>query len=149
MAAMMSLSASASICGSQAAHLGAPRRAPGAAAPRRVQTQAFFNFGGGDKGGAGAPPSVCVECGYIYKGDLSKEPFNYTCPECGVGKWRFKKMPQNNTSYYNSMAAQKAANKKEAAKKRKGSARAKLREQAMKNMRDKDQGKQGGLFGRK
>ena len=67
----------------------------------------------------------------------------------GVGKWRFKKMPQNNTSYYNSMAAQKAANKKEAAKKRKGSARAKLREQAMKNMRDKDQGKKGGLFGRK
>ena len=27
-------------------------------------------------------------------------------------------------------------------------ARAKLREQAMKNMRDKDQGKQGGLFGK-
>eukprot|EP00793_Prasinoderma_coloniale_P000995 PRCOL_00007085-RA len=101
-------------------------------------------------GGGDATPMICIDCGYIYKGDFSKENFfTYKCPTCGVGKNRFKKAPQSQGNYYGGMAAAKRANKAAAAKKRKGSARAKLREQAMQNMKDKDAGKGGGgWFGR-
>lgn len=34
---------------------------------------------------------VCSVCGYVYEGDLSKEPDTFVCPICGVPKDRFKK----------------------------------------------------------
>ncbi|CAL6376977.1 unnamed protein product [Bathycoccus prasinos] len=54
-----------------------------------VQTKAFFNFGGKKKEAAGQP-MVCIDCGYIYRGDFSALPNSYRCPTCGVGKNRFK-----------------------------------------------------------
>eukprot|EP00958_Prasinococcus_capsulatus_P022638 scaffold3199_cov402-Prasinococcus_capsulatus_cf.AAC.1 len=66
-------------------------------------------------------------------------PNSYECPKCGVGKNRFRAYDPNKqgSGYYGSLAAQKKKNR-EAMKKRnaKGdSARAKLRKQAMENMR--------------
>lgn len=34
---------------------------------------------------------VCSICGYIYKGDITKEPDDYVCPICGAGKDKFVK----------------------------------------------------------
>lgn len=34
---------------------------------------------------------ICTVCGYVYEGDLSKEPDDYVCPVCGVGKDQFEK----------------------------------------------------------
>lgn len=34
----------------------------------------------------------CIMCGYIYEGDLTKEPDDWTCPVCGVGKDMFEKI---------------------------------------------------------
>lgn len=34
---------------------------------------------------------VCDICGYVYEGDLSKEPEDFTCPMCGVSKEHFVK----------------------------------------------------------
>lgn len=47
---------------------------------------------------------VCGVCGYVYEGDLSKEPGDYTCPVCGVSKDRFvkqeaEKAPEKKKSY--------------------------------------------------
>ena len=79
---------------------GGALRSQRASAPARgrqgpVTTKAFFGgFGGGPK--SGGKPMVCIDCGYIYKGDFSKENFfTYKCPTCGVGKNRFKKAPQS------------------------------------------------------
>lgn len=39
-------------------------------------------------------PGICYQCmicGYIYEGDLSKEPDSYTCPICSVPKEMFEK----------------------------------------------------------
>lgn len=33
---------------------------------------------------------VCEICGYVYKGDISKEPDGYVCPACGAAKTLFK-----------------------------------------------------------
>ncbi len=33
---------------------------------------------------------VCPVCGYVYEGDISKEPDDYVCPICGVPKNKFK-----------------------------------------------------------
>lgn len=35
---------------------------------------------------------VCGVCGYIYEGDLTKEPDDFTCPVCHQPKSMFKKM---------------------------------------------------------
>lgn len=33
---------------------------------------------------------VCSVCGYVYEGeDFEKEPDDYVCPVCGVGKDQF------------------------------------------------------------
>lgn len=34
---------------------------------------------------------VCDLCGYVYEGDLTKEPDNYVCPICGAGKSLFSR----------------------------------------------------------
>mmetsp|Transcript_12657 Transcript_12657/g.46256 ORF Transcript_12657/g.46256 Transcript_12657/m.46256 type:complete len:156 (+) Transcript_12657:54-521(+) len=113
-------------------------------APKRSTTQAFFGgmFGGSSSGNT---PMVCMDCGYIYRGDFRALPNSYECPKCGVGKNRFRAYDPNKqgSGYYGSLAAQKKKNR-EAMKKRnaKGdSARAKLRKQAMENMRAMDKNK--------
>ena len=35
---------------------------------------------------------ICEVCGYIYEGDITKEPDDYVCPICKQPKSRFKKM---------------------------------------------------------
>lgn len=35
---------------------------------------------------------VCTICGYVYEGDLTKEPDDFTCPICRQPKSRFKKV---------------------------------------------------------
>ncbi len=34
---------------------------------------------------------ICTVCGYVYEGDITKEPDDYVCPVCGVGKDLFEK----------------------------------------------------------
>ncbi len=34
---------------------------------------------------------VCTVCGYVYEGDINKEPDDYQCPLCFVGKELFEK----------------------------------------------------------
>merc|ERR1712113_349318 len=112
------------------------------AAPKRITTQAFFGnlFGGGS--GSGKQQMVCIDCGYIYRGDFQALPRSYECPKCGVGKNRFKKYDptKQGSGYYGNLAAQKKANREAMKKKNaKGqSARAKLRQQAMENMKNMD-----------
>lgn len=38
---------------------------------------------------ADAPRYVCDICGYVYEGDLSKEPDDYVCPVCRMDKSHF------------------------------------------------------------
>lgn len=33
----------------------------------------------------------CSVCGFVYRGDITKEPDSYTCPICGVSKDKFNK----------------------------------------------------------
>ncbi len=35
---------------------------------------------------------VCELCGYVYEGDITKEPDGYCCPVCGAPKTLFKKL---------------------------------------------------------
>merc|ERR1719506_641014 len=72
------------------ARLAAPRRAPHRApgGARRAPPRALGNFFGG--GGGGSSQQICIDCGYIYRGDWSEVPRSYKCPECGVGVRRFK-----------------------------------------------------------
>lgn len=55
----------------------APKNAPSYVAPE-VETK-----GGNSKW-------VCSVCGYVYEGDLTKEPDSFKCPICGVDKSKFK-----------------------------------------------------------
>lgn len=32
---------------------------------------------------------VCSVCGYVYEGDINKEPDDFHCPVCGVDKTMF------------------------------------------------------------
>merc|ERR1712070_638934 len=46
-----------------------------------VQTQAgFFNFGK-KQGAPAGQPMVCIDCGYVYRGDFSALPNSYKCPK--------------------------------------------------------------------
>lgn len=36
---------------------------------------------------------ICDVCGYIYEGDIDREPDSYLCPICGVDKSHFKLLP--------------------------------------------------------
>ena len=84
-----------------------------------VTTQAFFGGFGGGVPKANGQPMICIDCGYIYRGDFDALPRDYKCPQCNVGKNRFKVVEQAGSSYAN-LAAQKKANKAAAAKAKKG-----------------------------
>ena len=58
---------------------GAPKNAPSYIAPEKTEKQA-----------AEAQRWVCDVCGYVYEGDLTKEPDSYVCPLCGVDKSHFQ-----------------------------------------------------------
>ena len=85
------LSSRSAIAAQPATLPGAPARRAGAGAPARTAPRALGNFfGGGGGGGGGSKSMICIDCGYIYNGDFGALPRSYKCPECGVGKGRFK-----------------------------------------------------------
>lgn len=86
-----------------------------------VTTKAFFGMGGGPKQIDGQP-MICIDCGYIYKGDFNALPKDWECPPCGSSKNRFKPQPASGMAYAD-MAAQKKANKAAMAAKKKGGPR--------------------------
>ena len=59
-----------------------------------VTTQAFFGGFGGGVPKANGQPMICIDCGYIYRGDFDTLPRDYKCPQCNVGKNRFKVVEQ-------------------------------------------------------
>jgi len=128
-----------------------------------VQTKAFFNFGGKKKEAAGQP-MVCIDCGYIYRGDFSALPNSYRCPTCGVGKNRFKAAmtpavgvapPKRQAPTFNTagVLAEKKRNKeafraRRAAAGKSKSPRELAREKMLEEQAKKDSKKGGGFFGR-
>ncbi len=72
---------------------GAPKNAPSYIAPEKQSKPTS-----GERW-------VCTVCGYIYEGDLTKEPDDYTCPLCGVDKSNFVK--QEDTKAASSASTQK------------------------------------------
>lgn len=83
---------------------------------------------------------MCVDCGYVFKGDFAALPRSYRCPTCNVGKNRFKPVGGAST------LAQKKANKeafraKRAAAAKKGqlSGREALKQKMIDAQREKDQ----------
>ena len=86
-----------------------------------VTTKALFGFGGGPKQVDGQP-MLCIDCGYVYRGDFNALPKDWECPPCGSGKNRFKPQPASGMAYAD-MAAQKKANKAALAAKKKGGPR--------------------------
>lgn len=83
---------------------------------------------------------MCVDCGYVFKGDFAALPRSYRCPTCNVGKNRFKPVGGAST------LAQKKANKeafraKRAAAAKKGqlTGREALKQKMMDAQREKDE----------
>ena len=127
-----------------------------------VQTEAFFNFG--KKKEVAGQPMVCIDCGYIYRGDFSALPNSYRCPTCGVGKNRFKAAmtpaigvspPKKQAPTFNTagVLAEKRKNKeafraRRAAAGKKKSPRELAREKMLEEQAKKDAKRGGGLFGR-
>jgi rubredoxin len=124
-----------------------------------VQTRAFFgNFG--KKKDTSGQPMVCIDCGYVYRGDFSMLPNTYKCPTCGVGKNRFKAQmmpsigvaaPKKQAPTFNSagVLAAKKANKEAFRKKRASAGAAKsprelAREKMLEEQAKKDNEKKGG-----
>lgn len=58
----------------------APKNAPSYVAPELLAEEK-----------PGAERWVCDICGYVYEGDLTKEPDSFKCPICGMDKTHFKK----------------------------------------------------------
>ncbi|EEH58964.1 uncharacterized protein MICPUCDRAFT_38800 [Micromonas pusilla CCMP1545] len=128
--------------------------------PGVVTTRAFF--GGFGKKAAAGTPYVCIDCGYVYRGqqgEFKDLPRDYKCPTCNVGKNRFKVYREpaaagpsgGGNSAYAAMAEQKAANRAAmAAKKKKGgkSPREIAREKMIAAQEEKDAKRGGGFFGR-
>ena len=115
-----------------------------------VTTQAFFGGFGGGIPKANGQPMICIDCGYIYRGDFDALPKDYKCPQCNVGKNRFKVVEQAGSSYAN-LAAQKKANKAAAAKAKKGKGptpRELAKQKLLEAQEEKDRKKGGGFFGR-
>ena len=113
-----------------------------------VQTQAFFGMGA-QKQPAGVA-MVCRDCGYIYRGDFDALPKDYKCPQCNLGKNRFKVVEQAGSAYSN-LAAQKKANKAAAAKAKKGkgpSPRELAKQRMIEAQEEADAKKGRGFFGR-
>ena len=127
-----------------------------------VKTEAFFNFG--KKKEVAGQPMVCIDCGYIYRGDFSALPNSYRCPTCGVGKNRFKAAmtpaigvapPKKQAPTFNTagVLAEKRKNKeafraRRAAAGKKKSPRELAREKMLEEQAKKDAKRGGGLFGR-
>ena len=118
--------------------------------PGVVTTRAFF--GGFGKKAAAGTPYVCIDCGYVYRGqqgEFKDLPRDYKCPTCNVGKNRFKVYQEGNA--YDQMAAQKKANKAALAAKKKGgpSKRELLKQKMLEEQAQMDEKKRGGgFFGR-
>lgn len=100
---------------------------------------------------------ICIDCGYIVPSGFNDLPRNYKCPQCLVGKNRFKPN-ESSTAYYNSLASQKAANKAAFRAKRaaarsgkgeeKGSKRERMKAKMLEAQAEKDsQRKKKGFFG--
>jgi hypothetical protein len=51
-----------------------------------VPTKAFF--GGGGVKQVNGEPMLCIDCGYIYRGDFNALPKDWECPPCGSGGGR-------------------------------------------------------------
>ncbi|GAB5372954.1 hypothetical protein AAMO2058_001708600 [Amorphochlora amoebiformis] len=98
-------------------------------------------------GSADTSPYICIDCGYIYKKkspSFKELPSSYVCPACGVGKNRFKVYKDDSPAdYYNTLAAQKAANRK--ARAGPSSKRAELirKQQEMQKKKDEEKGRKG------
>ena len=58
---------------------GAPKNAPSYIPPQKQQPDAAES----------AQRWICDVCGYVYEGDLTREPDSYRCPICGVDKSHF------------------------------------------------------------
>ena len=128
--------------------------------PGVVTTRAFF--GGFGKKAAAGTPYVCIDCGYVYRGqqgEFKDLPRDYKCPTFNVVKNRFKVYREpaaagpsgGGNSAYAAMAEQKAANRAAmAAKKKKGgkSPREIAREKMIAAQEEKDAKRGGGFFGR-
>ena len=54
-----------------------------------VTTQAFFGGFGGGVPKANGQPMICIDCGYIYRGDFDTLPRDYKCPQCNAPRSRF------------------------------------------------------------
>lgn len=67
---------------------GAPKNAPSYIAPEKEETS---------NKQTSAQRWVCDVCGYVYEGDLTQEPDDYTCPLCGVNKTHFIKETKEET----------------------------------------------------
>lgn len=67
---------------------GAPKNAPSYIAPEKEETS---------NKQTSAQRWVCDVCGYVYEGDLTQEPDDYTCPLCGVNKTHFIKKTKEET----------------------------------------------------
>ena len=105
---------------------------------------------------------VCIDCGYVYRGDFSALPNSYKCPTCGVGKNRFKPAmtpsigvvaPKKQAPNFNTpgVLAQKRKNKEAFRKRRaanKKSPRELAKEKMLEEQAKKDANKGGGFFGR-
>lgn len=59
---------------------GAPKNAPSYVEPEEKEEKQVL----GERW-------ICSICGYVYEGDLTKEPDSFVCPICGVDKSRFVK----------------------------------------------------------
>lgn len=59
---------------------GAPKNAPSYVEPEEKEEKQLL----GERW-------ICSICGYVYEGDLTKEPDSFVCPICGVDKSRFVK----------------------------------------------------------
>jgi len=121
-----------------------PKSRPVSRRERPIAT-AFLNFGGGGgKTTSSSGAYVCVDCGYVFKGDFAALPRSYRCPTCNVGKNRFKPVGGG------SVLAQKKANKeafraRRAAADKKGrlTGREALKQKMIDAQRENDQKRRG------
>ena len=68
----------------------------------RAGGQALFGLGKPKYDG----PMICIDCGYVVQSGFNELPRSYKCPQCLVGKNRFKAY-QAAGAAYKSLAAQK------------------------------------------
>eukprot|EP00469_Lotharella_globosa_P011311 CAMPEP_0167789564 /NCGR_PEP_ID=MMETSP0111_2-20121227/10767_1 /TAXON_ID=91324 /ORGANISM="Lotharella globosa, Strain CCCM811" /LENGTH=184 /DNA_ID=CAMNT_0007681769 /DNA_START=36 /DNA_END=590 /DNA_ORIENTATION=+ len=117
---------------------------------RDVKAKGFLDniFGGGAEASdrPKAQAMICIDCGYIYnkrRPTFDELPANYKCPQCGVGKNRFK-VNKDSADYFNTLAKQKAENRRNV--RGPSSKRAELIRKQQEMQREKDEGKKKGWF---